>query len=76
MILAHIVTGLANPEWQEKVMVMGDKLTLEKAVPLLEGLEMGKSSRATLKPGAVEEVSAVVKTDHQKVKVASKLGTV
>ena len=46
--------GLADPEWHEMVMVIEDKLTLEKAVPLHEGLEMGKSSRATLKPGAVD----------------------
>ena len=57
-------------------MVLVDKLTLEKAVSLLEGLETGKASNATLKPGAVVEVSAVVKADHQRVKVASKLGTV
>ena len=76
MILTQLVTGLAYPELQDKVMVMGDKLSLEKAVSQLEGLELGKSSRATSKPGAVEEVSAEVKTDHQKVKVASKLGTV
>ena len=59
MILAQLVTGLDDSVWQEKVMMMGDKLTLEKAMSLLEGLEMGKASSATLKPGAVEEVSAV-----------------
>ena len=44
MILAQLVTGLADPEWQEKTMVLGDKLTVEKAVSLLEGLEMEKAS--------------------------------
>ena len=75
MFLAQLVTELADPEWQEKVMLMGDKMTLMNAVSLLEVLEMGKASKGTLKPGAVEEVSLVVKTDHQKVKVVSKLGT-
>ena len=75
MILTQLVTGLADPEWEEKIMVLGDKLTLDKTVSLLEDLEMGKTSRANLKPGSVEQVGAVVRTDHQKVKMASKLRT-
>ena len=54
MILAQLVTGLADPDWHEKIMVLGDKLTLQMVVSLLEGLEMGKASKATLKLRSVE----------------------
>ena len=44
MVLDQLFRGLQENDWKEKLIAVGDKLTLEKAVKLVEGLEIGKSS--------------------------------
>ena len=44
MVLDQMIRGLYKNDWKEKLVACGEKLTLEKAITLIEGLEIGKIS--------------------------------
>ena len=66
-VCIQLIKGIQDKDHQERVLTLGDSLTLDKALAHLEALEAGKLSRRQLEEGTRASVN-LVKTEHQQMK--------